>query len=628
MTPRSPRQSLRAIFTIGFITAISLTLSISFVATKQAKSQTFSPDQKLLAVTNQKRVALVIGNSNYQAAIALANPGNDAEDVAKTLGELGFEVIKVIDGNQKQMDAALERFSAKLSQGTVGVFFYAGHGVQVNGENYLIPINAQLAAEKDVVYETLPVGKVQNAMEKTGTTSIIILDACRDNPFSRRWYRTTNTRGLAPIESFSSSYIAFATAPGSVAADGEGRNGTFTSYLLKHLKTPNLPIENLFKKVRNEVLKATKGKQQPWDSSSLTDEFFFNPVSTATDTPPTPAPITTPNPPVTAPKPVTPPTNPPVVATANRPPDFISKLIPYPLEKIFLAYTSKDAKFIGISSDGNILATHNDKIIDIWNLTNGKKVNTLPYESEFFYDLSPDGETLVKRSDKRVKNLSLKTGKILYTLTTSEAQIVDTIIPNAKTLATIFDNNTITIWNLITGKSIRTIKGLCPRRIFSRPAISEDSKTLAIVCGDKTIQIWNLETGQLMSTLKSDDFVNSVNISRDGKILVSSNSNITGSIVNIKIWNLSTGKLVSEMNPYTYPSAYIFVMSFSSIEISPDMKTIIYKRPDGITLWDINTKQLILTFSKQYSNLKISANNTTVVLIYSSGKIDIWKALY
>ncbi|MBD2209350.1 caspase family protein [Nostoc linckia FACHB-104] len=624
MTPRSPRQSLRAIFTVGFFTVISLTLLIPFLASKQAKSQTFSPAPNLLAVTNQKRVALVIGNSNYQAAIALANPGNDAEDVAQTLGELGFEVIKVIDGSQKQMDAALERFSAKLSQGTVGVFFYAGHGVQVNGENYLIPINAQLAAEKDVVYETLPVGKVQNAMGKTGTTSIIILDACRDNPFSRRWYRTTNSRGLAPIEAFSSSYIAFATAPGSVAADGEGRNGTFTSFLLKHLKTPNLPIENLFKKVRNEVLKATKGKQQPWDSSSLTDEFFFNPVSTATDTPPTPAPITTPHPPVTAPKPVTPPTNPPVVATANRPPDFISKLIPYPLEKISLAYTSKDANFIGISSDGKILATHNDKIIDIWNLTNGKNVNTLPYESKAYYHLSPDGETLVEKYKKEVKILSLKSGKILYTLNASEANIVDVIIPNTKTIVTVFDNATIIVGNLITGKSIQTIKGFCVRKISSIAEISGDSKTLAVVCKDNAIQIWNLETEKLISTLVGHtDIVNSVGISRDGKILVSSSTD--GSI---KIWNLSTSTLVSTLNSYLSVNTFLSMLIYFSIEISPDMKTIINRTPEGIKIWDINTRQLILNLSKEYYYLKISANNTTVVVRDSSGKIDVWKALY
>ncbi|QIR36583.1 hypothetical protein HCG51_07325 [Tolypothrix sp. PCC 7910] len=620
MTPRSPRQSLRAIFTLGFFTAISLTLLIPFLASQQAKSQPFSPAPNLLAVTNQKRVALVIGNSNYQATIALANPGNDAEDVAKTLGELGFEVIKVIDGNQKQMDTALDRFSAKLSQGTVGVFFYAGHGVQVNGENYLIPINAQLAAEKDVVYETLPVGKVQNAMGKTGTTGIIILDACRDNPFSRRWYRTTNSKGLAPIEAFSSSYIAFATAPGSVAADGEGRNGTFTSYLLKHLKTPNLPIENLFKKVRNEVLKATKGKQQPWDSSSLTDEFFFNPVSTATDTPPTPItqPITTPNPPVTAPKPATPPTNPPVVATANRPPDFLSKLIPYPLDKISLAYSFNNTELIGISSDGQILATNKDKVLEIWDLTTGKKVNTFSYNSKAYYYLSSNEQILVETYPTKVQIWGLQTGKLLHTLTLPKIEITSTTIsPDGKTLAIGFRDGNIRNWNLITGTSIRTISGRCGWST----TISYDGKTLVSACENNTIKIWNLETGQLISTLTHHSgVVLSVAISRDGKTLVSSSFDKT-----IKIWNLSTGKLIGNLND---DSGFFFY----SVKISPDMKTVIGTGLSVIRLWDMNSRQPISSpisspqYQYQYNDLRISDDRKTVV-ITSFGKIDVWKAL-
>lgn len=273
-------QLLRMILSWGFITTIPLTLFIPLIVTKQAQSQTVPAAQKLVAVTNQKRVALVIGNSSYQTANELSNPANDAEDMAKALSELGFEVIKVLDANYKQMDNALERFNSKLAPGVVGVFYYAGHGIQVNGENYLIPIDAQLRNEKDVDYEALPVGKVQNAIERSGI-SVIILDACRNNPFSRRWYRNVRSSGLAPIEASAGSYIAFATAPGKVAEDGRGRNGTFTSYLLKYIKEPNLPIESLFKKVRLAVMKETGRQQIPWEYSSLTGEFSFNSVSTA-----------------------------------------------------------------------------------------------------------------------------------------------------------------------------------------------------------------------------------------------------------------------------------------------------------------------------------------------------------
>jgi hypothetical protein len=287
--------SYKSLLTIGAIILTPLAFCILFVPTNQAQSQILPPSQKLLAVASQKRVALVIGNSRYLPGMELVNPRNDAEDMSKVLGELGFDVIKVLDADKKQIDIALNKFQSKLAQGSVGIFYYAGHGLQVDGENYLVPTDAKLLTEKDVVYEALPVGKVQNLMEESKTdANIIILDACRDNPFSRRWNRSTAARGLAPIQEVAQGfYIAFATAPGKVASDGNSKNGTFTSYLLKYIKTPNLPIEELFKKVRKGVSEETKNRQKTWDSSSLINKFFFNPVSIATNTPP-PTPIAKP----------------------------------------------------------------------------------------------------------------------------------------------------------------------------------------------------------------------------------------------------------------------------------------------------------------------------------------------
>ncbi len=286
--------SYKSLLTIGAIVLTPLIFYILFVPTNQAQSQILPPAQKLLAVASQKRVALVIGNSRYLPGMELNNPINDAEDMSKVLRELGFDVIKVVDADKKQMEIALEKFHYKLAQGSVGIFYYAGHGLQVDGENYLVPTDAKLITEKDVVYEALPVGKVQNIMEDSKTdANIIILDACRNNPFSRRWKRSTAVGGLAPIQTASGFYIAFATAPGKVASDGDSKNGTFTSYLLKYIKTPNITIENLFKKVRQGVFEETNKKQLPWESSSLIGEFSFNPVSIATNTPP-PTPIAKP----------------------------------------------------------------------------------------------------------------------------------------------------------------------------------------------------------------------------------------------------------------------------------------------------------------------------------------------
>jgi hypothetical protein len=236
-----------------------------------------------LTAQRQPRVALVIGNAAYQEE-PLANPANDAADVAKALQELGFEVTLLTDKDLRAMEDAIENFSQQLHQGGVGVFYYAGHGVQVDGENYLVPLKAQLNRENDVRYEAVPLGKILNAMEDAQTqVNIVIIDACRDNPFYRRWRSrrrsSSSVRGLAPVQSARGTLIAFATAPGEFAEDGEGKNSPFTSHLLRHIKTPNLPAELMFKQVRAGVEEQTNRSQTPWEQSSLVGEFFFNPTS-------------------------------------------------------------------------------------------------------------------------------------------------------------------------------------------------------------------------------------------------------------------------------------------------------------------------------------------------------------
>src|SRR4029453_16479573 len=174
------------------------------------------------------------------------------------------------------MIEAIGLFSRQLRQGGVGVFYFAGHGVQVGGENYLIPVDARIGREQDVPYEAVPVGRILGGMEDADNQlNIIILDACRDNPFARQW--RSGQRGRAGIQAGRGSLIAYATAPGAVASDGDGRNGLYTSYLLQHLTTPGLSVEQVFKKVREGVVKATKGRQTPWESSSLIGDFAFVP---------------------------------------------------------------------------------------------------------------------------------------------------------------------------------------------------------------------------------------------------------------------------------------------------------------------------------------------------------------
>ncbi|GCA88403.1 GUN4 domain-containing protein [Microcystis aeruginosa] len=257
------------------IPVIILMMVSSCSTEPKSRSQVTPVPQNSLNTQQQQRIALVIGNANYQVG-KLDTPLNDATDMANALKELGFEVILLKDSSKRQMDEALDQFFTRINQGYVGLFYYAGHGMEVEGENYLIPVNAQIKAEKDIQYESMPFGKILGRMEDAGNRiNIVILDACRDNPFRKFW--RSSSRGLtAPLQAVSGTLIAFATAPGKVASDGTGRNGLFTSYLLKYIKTPNMEVDLMLRKVRSDVAQNTNNYQVPWTSSSLIGEFAFN----------------------------------------------------------------------------------------------------------------------------------------------------------------------------------------------------------------------------------------------------------------------------------------------------------------------------------------------------------------
>lgn len=224
-----------------------------------------------------RRVALVIGNGRY-ADSPLTNPSNDAKAVAGALEGLGFEVLEFHDLDQRGMKRAILSFGERLDAGSIGLFYYAGHGMQVQGRNYLIPIGAQITGEADTEIEAVDVAAVLAKMENAhNRLNIVILDACRNNPFARSWRSTA--AGLAMIDAPNGTLVAYATSPGRVAADGEGANGVYTESLIKYVLTPGLRIEDVFKRVRTEVREKTSGAQIPWESSSLEGDFYF--VATA-----------------------------------------------------------------------------------------------------------------------------------------------------------------------------------------------------------------------------------------------------------------------------------------------------------------------------------------------------------
>ncbi|MEE8395686.1 MAG: SUMF1/EgtB/PvdO family nonheme iron enzyme [bacterium] len=225
----------------------------------------------------KQRVALVIGNSKYKMA-PLRNPANDAVDMAAALKRSGFKVALHLDANRRTIRKAIRVFGEQLKRGGVGLFFYAGHGMQVKGVNYLIPVGSNIEGEEDVEFEAVSANRVLSRMERAGNRlNMVFLDACRNNPFARS-FRSAN-QGLAAVRNApKGSLISYATDAGAVAADGKGRNGTYTKNLLMQMKVPGLELSQMMKRVRVGVQKDTRERQTPYELSSLTGDFFFSPA--------------------------------------------------------------------------------------------------------------------------------------------------------------------------------------------------------------------------------------------------------------------------------------------------------------------------------------------------------------
>nr|WP_319386151.1 caspase family protein [uncultured Roseibium sp.] len=230
-----------------------------------------------------KRVALIIGNSAYEHAPVLPNPKNDATDLMESLKRLGFTVILGLDQSKVAMEGTVRAYVRAIQDADVALFFYAGHAMQLSGRNYLIPIDAKLEDQTAVDFETIELGTLLDYMNAPGRLSIALLDACRDNPLSRRFSRSLGVsrssqveRGLAaPQAGGGNILIGFATAPGEVALDGDEDNSPFTTALLSHIETPGLEIEIMMKRVKADVYDATRGTQSPWHNSALRREFYF-----------------------------------------------------------------------------------------------------------------------------------------------------------------------------------------------------------------------------------------------------------------------------------------------------------------------------------------------------------------
>jgi hypothetical protein len=255
-----------------------------------ARERSLSPPPAALAAGTTagafagRRVALVIGNSAYRHTPRLENPRNDATDVGTSLKQLGFEVMQSVDLDKASMDRRIRDFASALEGAEAGVLFYAGHGLQVGGQSYLVPVDAQLTNAAALDFEMVRLDLIQRTMERATRTNLLFLDACRDNPLARNLARAMGTRsaeighGLAAIESGVGTLISYSTQPGNIALDGQGRNSPFSAALAKRMGARDEDLASILIDVRNEVIMATQGRQIPWEHSALTARFFFTPL--------------------------------------------------------------------------------------------------------------------------------------------------------------------------------------------------------------------------------------------------------------------------------------------------------------------------------------------------------------
>lgn len=280
MSTPSPRPRVAAFFPGGVWPLLASLFVLVLAGAAGPATAAAAP-----SLSGEPRHALVIGNASYATA-PLVNPANDAAAVAKVLEKAGFKVELRLNASQKQMQDAVTTFGDRLKAGGAGLFYFAGHGVQIKGRNFMLPVGAEIKREDEVPYKAVDVQQVLDKMETAkNRINLVVLDACRDNPFARSSRSTGG--GLSQVDAPIGSLIAFATAPGSVASDGSNTNGLYTQHLLANIERPGTPIEEVFKRVRLGVRLDSNGNQVPWESTSLEGDFYFFPAAPGVKSGPT-----------------------------------------------------------------------------------------------------------------------------------------------------------------------------------------------------------------------------------------------------------------------------------------------------------------------------------------------------
>jgi len=559
----------------------------------------------IFSVFAQQKYALVIGNGAYSGISRLNNPVNDANDMAAALQSLGFTVDKVLDGNLDQIENAVIRLRNRLAvtKNSYGFFFYAGHGVQSNGINYLIPVGVNIPTENSLRDRAVSVQWALNELNDAGNElNVVVLDACRDNPFG--WARSGN-RGLSVITNQpADSIIVYATSAGSTAADGTGRNGLFTAQLLKNIKTPGLEVKEIFNRTGADVAQASDRKQIP----AVYIQFFGNAYLGS--------------------KPVVAPATPPssISEAAQREQDVVAQS-----EREASGHTDGVIRAV-FSPDGKqIVSTSWDSTIKLWDAATGRLIRTFLHTDIIAYDFvafSPDGKQIITHQGgmfinnqlhvAKIQLLDVATGREIRIFSDDNSRII-AFSPDSKQIIYSDGNKTIKLRDTTTGSLIRTFSG---SDVVHCVAFSPDGKQ--IISGHSKdnnytnypIKLWDVATGREIRTFSGNtEMVSSVAFSPDGRQFVSASTDKT-----VKLWDVATGLLIRTFSGHL---GNVFSATFS-----PDGRQIVSASTDKtVKLWDVPMGREIRTFSGHLSSVysaTFSPDGKQIVSCSYDTTIKLW----